>query len=233
MANKNISILLCLFLAACGGGSSSEDNSWRGGLVGVYEPSGVPVGKLILHQGHDCFDGCRYGESLIPVAQRFAAAGYLVYAMEMPPLPHAGPMDQFTDPVTRLLDAIGPAYMVGLSGGGWTTSVMTALDPRIVRGYSVAGDLNGIGADDFEQINTDYQSTYAAASGRLLHIYNFYEGGPWSGVTGDIGFPYVNDFTAYSHTITPSAVDFIVADIASNGELSETQKAIVSTSIGS
>lgn len=206
-----------MVLAACGGGASDDKPNWRGGLVGVWEPAGEPIGKLILHQGHDCFDGCRYGESLVPVAQRFAAAGYLVYGMEMPPLPHdAGPFDRFTAPVVALLDAIGPAYMVGLSGGGFTTTVMTARDPRIIRGYSVAGDLHGIGADDWEQTQIDYAATYAAAGARLLHIYNFYEGGPWSGLSGDLGFPYVNDYTATTHTITPWAVDFIVADIAAH-----------------
>lgn len=210
-------------VAACGGASDDKPN-WRGGLVGVWEPAGAPVGKLILHQGHDCFDGCRYGASLAPVAARFAAAGFIVYGLEMPPLPHDGPMTRFTDPVTALLDAIGPAYMVGLSGGGWTTTIMTARDARILRGYSVAGDLPpwvpGGGGDDWEQINTDYRATYDAAGSRLLHIYNFYEGGPMSGITGDIGVAYVNDYTATSHTITPWATDFIVADIARDANAS-------------
>lgn len=213
----SLGLVGCLIaLTGCGDSAGDDKPNWRGGLVGVYEPAGTPVGKAILHQGHDCFDGCRYGDSLVPVAQRFAAAGFVVYAMEMPPLPHEGPIERFTDPVTRLLDAIGPAYMVGLSGGGWTTSVMTARDPRIIRGYSVAGDLYGRGADDWEQINTDYRATYDAAGDRLLHIYNFNEGGAMSGITGDIGIPYVNDYTATAHTITPWAVDFIVADIAAH-----------------
>lgn len=212
------SIALAVFLSACG--SQQEEPSWNGGLYRVWEPTAPFVGNLILHHGHDCFDGCRYGVSLVPVAEKFAALGFRVYGMEMPSLPHTGPMSRFTDPVTDLLESVGPAYMVGLSGGGWTTTVMTSIDSRILRGYSVAGDtppwVPGGGGDDWEQQNTDYVRIYAAAAGRLVHVYNFYEGGPMAGLTGNLGYEYVNDYTGTTHAITDWTIEFISRDIQAN-----------------
>lgn len=34
-----------------------------------------------------------------------------------------------------------PIYMIGISGGGWTTTLYAALDPRVLRSYPVAGTL--------------------------------------------------------------------------------------------
>lgn len=51
------------------------------------------------------------------------------------------------EPVTVALNYAVAAYkptsvqMIGLSGGGWTTTVYAAIDPRIIRSYPVAGSL--------------------------------------------------------------------------------------------
>src|SRR4051812_8321334 len=53
----------------------------------------------------------------------------------------------FLEPVTVALGHAVAAYrpssvvMIGLSGGGWTTTVCAAIDPRITRSYPVAGSL--------------------------------------------------------------------------------------------
>lgn len=206
--------------------------TWVGGLVGVWEPTGTPRGVMILHQGHSKFDAPEYRPaSLVPVAEQFAAAGLLVYGFEMPPGDHGidrGPIERFYAPVLNLIDAIPgdlPIYMAGLSGGGWTTTTVTAISPRIVRGYSVAGDAPldvWAGARDWEQTYFDLRALYAQAGSRLLHIYNFYDPCCWEGISGDTGYAYVTDYTRpanpdekAAHSISPWAIEFILTDIAS------------------
>ena len=57
------------------------------------------------------------------------------------------PLKFFVEPVIVFLNyavaeyAYDTAAMVGISGGGWTTTLAAALEPRIVRSYPVAGSL--------------------------------------------------------------------------------------------
>lgn len=143
-------------LTACSGGGTPPNNvdpnfTWQGGLYNVYMPSaGVPVkARLILHQGHCRFECTfldeQHGQAnMREVAEQFANAGYAVYGFEMPPLPHtSGPIEKFYQPVLDLIagwDDSLPIFMAGFSGGGWTTTIVTALSPRIRKGYSVQGD---------------------------------------------------------------------------------------------
>jgi hypothetical protein len=74
------------------------------------------------------------------------------------------PLQFFLEPVARAVNYIQAKYfgtyhdfnMIGLSGGGWTTTVYAAIDPRIVLSFPVAGslplDLDTEG--DYEQNNT-------------------------------------------------------------------------------
>jgi len=82
--------------------------------------------------------------------------------------------------------------MAGLSGGGWTTTVYAAIDPRINASFSVAGSLPVIfrladqrNEGDWEQRNdgllqiADYLDLYVlgAAGGRQVGlVYNFHDG---------------------------------------------------------
>jgi hypothetical protein len=74
------------------------------------------------------------------------------------------PLQFFLEPIVRALNYIQARYpatyhdfnMVGLSGGGWTTTVYSALDPRITLSFPVAGSLPtdvpiGTGGRDSEQ----------------------------------------------------------------------------------
>lgn len=208
-----------LALAACGGGEESPD--WTGGLYGVWEPAGAARGVLIVHQGHDCFDGCRYDDSLVPLAERARDAGYLVYGFEMPPGRHtAGPVERFYQPVLSLLDTLPPGtpvYMAGLSGGGWTTTVVTALDARIVRGYSVAGirpdPATRCDADDFECVNPPrpYEELHALAGARLLQVHIPLSNGD---TCASVTTPCIEDYTTDNHAVSPWAVDLILSDMA-------------------
>lgn len=59
------------------------------------------------------------------------------------PLKTGSPIRYFIDPVEQVVTLLAPRYrdvsMIGLSGGGWTTTLAAALDQRIARSYSVAG----------------------------------------------------------------------------------------------
>ncbi len=71
----------------------------------------------------------------------------------------------FLEPVVYILNAYGPAVMVGLSGGGWTTHLMAAIDERIRLSIPVAGSLPlyARGSDDGEI--GDREQTYAPIFG--------------------------------------------------------------------
>lgn len=50
-------------------------------------------------------------------------------------------------------------YMTGVSGGGWTTTVYAAVDPRITRSYPVAGTLPLHLREDRKRSNTAHRSS--------------------------------------------------------------------------
>lgn len=68
-------------------------------------------------------------------------------------------------------------YMVGLSGGGWTTTLYSAIDPRIAKSYSIAGSLplylrhSQADIGDYEQILPDL---YRIANYLDLYIMDSY-----------------------------------------------------------
>lgn len=74
----------------------------------------------------------------------------------------------FVEPVHRFLNLLAQGFqcisMAGLSGGGWTTTLCAALDPRIKRSYPVAGSVPiwlrpGFEAlGDTEQVHPDFYS---------------------------------------------------------------------------
>lgn len=55
------------------------------------------------------------------------------------------PVRFFIEPVVAVINLFAQSYseifMLGISGGGWTTLVSAAIDPRITRSYPVAGSL--------------------------------------------------------------------------------------------
>jgi dienelactone hydrolase len=119
---------------------------------------------VVLHHGHACsFDdaGEARGGGMAHTARRLLEAGYALLLVHMPhfrPGDCAGPphgdlfalpvgegsaLQLFLEPTAQSLNALRGRYqridMVGLSGGGWTTVVYSALDPRIRASFPVAG----------------------------------------------------------------------------------------------
>ena len=81
------------------------------------------------------------------------------------------PMRLFIDPIQINLTFLNKEYafqqysMIGISGGGWTTVIYSAIDERISDSFSVAGSMpfylrvNDRDIGDYEQTNTDlYQN---------------------------------------------------------------------------
>ncbi|WP_202844813.1 hypothetical protein [Luteimonas saliphila] len=112
-------------------------------------PADKPSRSLaIYHGGHKQVAEEAFG------ARALQSAGYDVLAISMLPGVYHERIDGEPYPLRRFLEpvALGLNYaleqkaydeviMVGLSGGGWTTVVYAAMDPRIQRSYQIAGSL--------------------------------------------------------------------------------------------
>ena len=93
------------------------------------------------------------------------------------------PLKFFVEPITVFLNYAVEEYgydlvaMVGLSGGGWTTTLAAALDSRIARSYPVAGSLPLYFASgrDYEQTHRGLY-VYALANYPELYVLGTYEG---------------------------------------------------------
>ena len=96
------------------------------------------------------------------------------------------PVQLLLTPVAVCLNHVQPLgyhaiYMTGVSGGGWTTTVYAALDPRITRSYPVAGSLPLHLREDRDRSNSahrgadwgDYEQTIPElyAIGNYLDLY--------------------------------------------------------------
>jgi dienelactone hydrolase len=174
---------------------------------------------VIVHHGHGCdlLDRGAHPVHLEYAIRKLVAAGYTVAAMRMPLYqspahcgasrahdklfdlrPRAGsPVQYFMEPIARTVNYLvahrpdlHEIDMIGLSGGGWTTTLYAAIDPRIVKSIPVAGTLplylRGAHYNhDLEQYVASlyrvagYQDLYvlgAAGNGRLqLQILNRYD----------------------------------------------------------
>jgi len=116
---------------------------------------------IILQHGHSC--SFTDGAGLDHATEAFLKAGYAVLQADMPHMragdcqtvPHAALFDLklssgnglkfFLEHLVVSLNALRPKYkeihMVGLSGGGWTTTLMAAIDPSIRTSFPVAGSI--------------------------------------------------------------------------------------------
>jgi dienelactone hydrolase len=154
-------------------------------------------------------------------------------------LPH--PLRSFVLPVVAVVNTLGGQYrrvgMIGLSGGGWTTVLAAAMDPRIARSYPVAGswplylrlrngEQNTLG--DFEQRYSpmlkaaSYLDMYALAR-RQLQIFIEHDPCCFAGSAFRSYLPAVQgvsptfralmDRTTADHEISSWAMDRILDDL--------------------
>jgi pimeloyl-ACP methyl ester carboxylesterase len=137
----------------------------------IFNPASANVHKtVIVHQGHACglVDEGDRPVHIDFTIRKLVAAGYTVAAMRMPlyqslsqcgvsrahdklfdvPLQAGSAVKFFMEPIARTVNYLvknrrdlEEIDMIGLSGGGWTTTVYAAIDPRIVKSFPVAGTL--------------------------------------------------------------------------------------------
>lgn len=145
----------------------------------VFLPAaGAPSSRLaIYHGGHEQ----RAVES--PTVGILRRAGYDVYAISMPEGDHARfaaedlPLRPFLEPVALTLNhalAQRPyreVIMAGLSGGGWTTVLYAAIDPRIQRSYPIAGSLPEYLRGIVPQSEGDFEQTLPGLAVGYLDLY--------------------------------------------------------------
>ncbi|HUW20032.1 MAG TPA: hypothetical protein VMW16_12090 [Sedimentisphaerales bacterium] len=86
------------------------------------------------------------------------------------------PIRFFVEPVAVAINYAGKlrydqVNMIGISGGGWTTTLYAAIDPRIKHSYPVAGSLPIYLRSDSKRDWGDYEQTLP----ELYHIANYLE----------------------------------------------------------
>ncbi len=130
--------------------------------------------------------------------------------------------------------------MVGVSGGGWTTTLAAALEPRIVRSYPVAGSLPLVfgSGRDYEQTHhglyalANYLELYVLGTygetRRQIQVLNRYDPCCFGGTeyvlyeeqvrqtaqrVGNGSFSVFLDETHREHKISEAALDVILNDL--------------------
>ena len=160
------------------------------------------------------------------------------------------PMKLFLDPIRINLNFLDKEYdfkqysMIGISGGGWTAVVYSAIDERISDSFSVAGSMpfylrvNDRDIGDYEQTNidlyevTNYLELYVlSAYGEKKHIQIFNKNDPccFSGngyetyefvikdkisQLGKGNFQIFIDDTHNEHKISDTALEYIAKNIS-------------------
>lgn len=197
---------------------------------------------VVLHHGHACtFDdaGDVRTAGMAKTAARLLEAGYAVLLVHMPhfrPGDCAGPshadlfalpvgegsaLKLFLEPTAQSLNVLRGRYkrvdMVGLSGGGWTTTVYAALDPTIRYSFPVAGavplHLRSSGSiGDLEQFlpafyrRAGYPDLFVmGAMGRQqMHIFNRRDNccfGEAQHDTARLGAPYAEAYLGFGDAV--------------------------------
>jgi len=145
------------------------------------------------------------------------------------------PMKYFVEPITVSLNYIDAQfdfdsyYMIGLSGGGWTAVIYSAIDPRITQSYSVAGSFPlWLRADpknfgDYEQNLPEfyrianYEELYVMSSygddRRLVQIFNEFDPCCFPGYLYE-QFPYENAIKEKLSVLQKGQFDVYVEDTA-------------------
>lgn len=137
-------------------------DSGFGAQVDHFIPAQRQNRLMLVHQGHA--NGGGHGIDL--AIRRFVAEGFDVLAFDMPGFsgttapswfrnhdsfasfesPQRNPVKYFVEPIAVALehvdaDSFVDVGMTGVSGGGWTTTLYAAIDPRIQYSFPVAGSL--------------------------------------------------------------------------------------------
>jgi pimeloyl-ACP methyl ester carboxylesterase len=150
------------------------------------------------------------------------------------------PIKFFIEPITASINYVDEYYdyksihMIGLSGGGWTTVVYSAIDPRIIHSYSVAGSYPLFMQSSFKQLSdyevvipefyqiANYLELYVMASygedRKLVQIFNEFDKCCWSGDSFKI---YENKVKNVTYNIGNSEFDIWLDSTHKDHKISE------------
>lgn len=132
----------CLFIYHSGHNASPEDEDcYHNNDGNMTKPCGVVIPALV-----------RCGFTVLSISMPIYGAwrnpvinGVTLTTHDQMFDAFENPMRFFVEPVIRFLNLLAQGFqcvsMMGLSGGGWTTTLCAALDPRIKRSYPVAGSV--------------------------------------------------------------------------------------------
>lgn len=184
---------------------------WNGhdGSASVMQPTI----QYFLNQGYTIIEGWMPLQPEYPASTRYPVVSthdlgtftlWSHYYLSWIDSPSFSPIKFFIDPVIKDLNyalaqkSYSQVSMVGLSGGGWTTHLAAALDPRIQKSYPVAGSQpfylrNDYNPGDWEQYVgglyniSEYMEWYVLGSygsgRRQLQIFNSADPCCFSGAT--------------------------------------------------
>jgi hypothetical protein len=168
------------------------------------------------------------------------------------------PMRYFLDPVIVALnyfETLGYHHisMTGISGGGWTTTLIAALDTRVQSSFPVAGSMplwarNLTDWGDWEQNTSevysiaDYDTLYVLATDngrRQLQILNLHDTCCYAGLRWQVYYDEVRqrsggnwdlweDTNFVGHDISPDARIKIFGDLTTFGEISNVYMPLIS-----
>ncbi len=235
---------------------------WGQVSVAVLHRAPTPNGRLVIHHsGHGQWLQTPETRAVIDA---LLTAGFDVLAYAMPgygentapawlwghdvgwQFPGSSYVRYFLEPVIRGVNHLGGSYcdvsMIGLSGGGWATHLVAALDERVTRSYPVAGSVPWFlvarnpqrNLGDFEQIApylhaANYEQLFVLAvtgGRRQLQVLNRYdsccfaEDGveyaaalSWEAARYGGSWELWVDYTHQRHQVSPAALEVILEDL--------------------
>ena len=243
---------------------------WMNSIIYLFHPRSSNGRLLIYHHGHlgDFYLGIDTIQFFLRRGYTVAAFSMPLRGMNARPsienqgerlvLQHHGdlmllesegfsPLKLFVEPVVVLLNYALPEYdyqlvaMLGVSGGGWTTTLAAALDERIDRSYPVAGSLPIYFEEpgrDYEQAHpqlydrANYMELYVLGTyggeRRQLQVLNRYDPCCFSGTNyvqyeeevartaqrvGSGSFRVFSDDTHREHKLSKAALSVILTDL--------------------
>ena len=150
------------------------------------------------------------------------------------------PMSYFFTPITKILNYLDEFYdfknytMIGISGGGWVTTIYPAIDERISTSFSVAGslplslrhDTKDIG--DYEQYNesfykiANYFEIYLMSSfGENREFYQVFILNDPCCFSGTVSDQYESEIKEILNQLGPGKFDIMIDETTSKHEISD------------
>ena len=156
------------------------------------------------------------------------------------------PISYFLTPITHSLNYLDKNYyftdyyMIGISGGGWTSTIYPAIDTRISKSFAVSGSLplflssNSQNIGDYEQLDPNLYETanflelYIMSSygqnREFVQVFNKYDPCCFSGTLFHV---YENNVKDILHKLNSGTFDIILDDTHKEHKISESTHQLI------